>query len=181
MLLAMLALPLGQVVLGSWKMRMMRHKAVLFVPLLAGRIKSEATHRFCWALQNLSKAGITPNEVFRLSVACVPNLVIRQQLMNEAKKMRENEPLSQAMQRTQMLSQEYIDVISNGELTGDVPKALGQVGKATGNELREGNLRVSNHLRTLALVLLAILILPILTIAWRTHYGNIYSALDPKD
>ncbi len=180
-LLAILAIPLGQILLGSWKMRKVRHQTVLLIPLLAGRIKSEATHRFCWALQNLSKAGISPNEVFRLSAACVPNLVLRDQLMSQAKLMRENEPLSQAIQRTAMLPPEYVDVIANGELTGDVPKALGEVGKATGIELSEGNRRVSSHLRTIALVTLALLILPILATAYRTHYGNIYKAFDTND
>jgi len=127
-------------ILNSMPLRRFRHQLVLRLPALGGRVRAEAIARFTWALGLVSRGGVSPQTTFTVAATCVPNLILRDQLMNSAKTMLESERLSAALKRSQALPVEYTHIVETGELTGDVPRALADIHRATDADLkaREG-------------------------------------------
>lgn len=126
------------IVLAFWlwlsrPLQMFRHRLSLNVPILGPRAKDESLSRFSWALTELSRAGIPPNQAFRLAAEACPNLAMAERLRNEAAAMREQEKLSVALRRSNLLEPQLVDVVENGELTGDVPGAVSSVQRITGD------------------------------------------------
>lgn len=127
-------------ILHSMPLRRLRHQLVLRLPALGGRVRAEAIARFTWALGLVSRGGVSPQTTFTIAATCVPNLILRDQLMDSARTMLESERLSSALKRSQALPVEYTHIVETGELTGDVPRALSDIHRATDADLkaREG-------------------------------------------
>ena len=121
---------------NSMKMRDLRHKLVMRTPVIGGRAMAESMARFTWAMSMVSRGGLSPQNTFLLALESVPNLAIRKRLEDQGQQMSESEKLSTALRKAQVLPPEFGDIVQTGEITGDVPRALESVRKATDADYR---------------------------------------------
>jgi type II secretory pathway component PulF len=84
----------------------------------------------------ISRGGLSPQSTFLLALQSVPNLAIRERLEQQGNQMGESEKLSTALRKAAVLPPEYGDIVQTGEITGDVPRALESVHKATDADYR---------------------------------------------
>lgn len=104
--------------------RTLRHRLALMVPTVGKRARAEGFAAFTWNLSNLSRAGISPRQSFRLATETVPNQDIRLALERQADQMTDQTKLSEALHGTKMLPHELSAMVQTGEITGDVPGQL---------------------------------------------------------
>jgi len=110
--------------------RTRRHAAILRVPILKDRARTESMAQFSWVLGSISRAGISPRTAFVSAAESVPNLRIRQDLINIGQGMKENTRLSEAFAQTSAVSHDMISMIQTGEITGNVAPMLQQISDA---------------------------------------------------
>jgi type II secretory pathway component PulF len=146
----------GLILFHKYPFRKFRHRAGLLIPMAIGRAKSEAVERFSWAMSAMLKGGASPASAVHIAAASIPNLVLRERALNAIGSTRENEPLGSVIQRSGILSPEYVHIIQNGELVGDTPGALGHIVKAEGDSFQAstGRLKTVGTITTLAIMAL---------------------------
>ncbi len=124
---------------NSMKMREFRHKVIMRTPVIGNRARAEAMARFTWAMTMISRGGLSPQNTFLLALQSVPNLAIRKDLEVQGQQMKESDKLSTALRKTNLLPFEYGSIVETGEITGDVPRALESVHKASDAEYQAQN------------------------------------------
>ena len=117
-------------ILHKFPFRKFRHKAGLMVPVSSSRAKSEAIERFTWAMSTMLQGGASPASAVHIAAASIPNLVLRERALQSIGAMKENEPLGSVLQRSGLLSTEYVHMVQNGEMVGDTPGALTHISRA---------------------------------------------------
>ncbi|MEZ0326242.1 MAG: type II secretion system F family protein [Fimbriimonas sp.] len=118
--------------LWYWKqapLRRLRHSLGL-TPPLRRRAQTEAMQWVSWSLSMATRAGLNHQAAYLLALQSIPNLHLRERAVKEAMQAKENEPLSIAIGRSTLLPPEYADIVHNGELAGNVPGALENIGNA---------------------------------------------------
>jgi general secretion pathway protein F len=161
----------------SMPMRGFRHRLVMGFPVLSGRARAEAMSRFSWAMGMISRGGTSPNQTFQLAAETVPNLVIRQQLMDAARTMTESERLSSALRRSGSLPAEYTHIVETGETTGDVPRALSDINRAFDGDFKARDATASTFVGIMMYAGLAICVLILTIILYRLYYGGMISTV----
>lgn len=111
--------------------RMLRHKAVLLVPSVGKRARSESLATFAWVLSMVSRAGVAPRTAWRLAAGTMPNLALASEMRGVGEKMHDGTRLSEAITGTRAVPPEYGAIVSNGELVGDVSTALMTISSAS--------------------------------------------------
>jgi len=125
------------VLFHKYPFRKLRHQLGLWVPLGHSRARSEAVERFTWSMSTMLKGGASPASSVHTAASSIPNLVLRQQALDAlGNATRENEPLGSVLQRTGLLSPEYVHIAQNGELTGDTPGALNSIMNAEASQVQ---------------------------------------------
>ncbi len=142
------------IILHKYPFRKFRHRAGLMVPTGQSRAKSEAIERFSWAMSAMLKGGASPASAVHIAASSIPNLVMREQALNAIGLTRENEPLGSMLQRSGLLSPEYVHIVQNGELVGNTPGALSTIARAESDsfQVKTTRLKVVANLTTLAIM-----------------------------
>ena len=122
--------------LNSMRMRQFRHSLIVRIPVIGGRASAESMARFTWAMAMVSKGGLSPQNTFLLALESVPNLAIRERLAEQGRQMTESDKLSTSLRKAGVLPPEFGDIVQTGEITGDVPRALESVRRATDADFR---------------------------------------------
>jgi len=161
----------------TMKMRPKRHQLALLFPILGPRAKVESMARFSWTMGLVSKGGVAPQETFRIAAESVPNLTVRDQLLAAAAGMQESERLSTALHRSGVVPVEYAHIVETGELTGDVPKALNDIARATDSDFRGRDITAAVATQRIFLCLLAIVVVIVLGVLYRGFYGGLITGL----
>ena len=161
----------------SMKMRMVRHTLALYVPVLGARTRAESMNRFFFVLGEVTKAGISGYQALNLATASIVNLRMREDLMNQSWKLKENEPISLALRRSQIMSQEHINIVENGEMTGNVPGAMDAIARdcRMTYEFREKAARVV--VTAFAYIVVGITTAIIMAIMYKALYSGIITTL----
>ena len=157
----------------SMKMRDFRHALVARLPVLGPRARAESMARFTWAMTLISRGGLSPQNTFLLGLQSVPNLAIRKTLEEEGQRMGESDKLSTAMRRAAVLPPEFGDIIQTGEITGDVPRALESVHRATDADYRAKNETAPHRSGMILYVLLGVVILFLSAWLLVKYYGGL--------
>jgi type II secretory pathway component PulF len=157
-----------------------RHRLVLLVPILAGRAKAESLARFGWIMSMLARGGAPPNVCLQVAAASMPNLELARRMMATAATMKENERLSAALQRSDLLTPEYRNVVENGELTGDVPGAVMNMARATSAEFEARDKSFAHLSGMLFYIPFGLLILLLAVFLYKTWYGGIMDRFLPE-
>ena len=163
---------------NSMKMRDFRHRLVMRTPIIGGRAMAESMARFTWAMGLISRGGLSPQRTFLLAAESVPNLAIRQRLQGDGDKMTESDKLSAALRRSNLLPVEYGHIVETGEITGDVPRALESVHKATNADYQAKDATAATRSSFILYGILAVLVTIIA--AWllvKLYSGEIKIAL----
>ncbi len=135
----------------KYPFRRFRHRMGLLLPIGHSRGRSEAVERFSWAMSSMLKGGASPSSAVHIAAANIPNLVLREQALNSIGTARENEPLGALLQRSGLLSPEYVHMVQNGELVGDTPGALNHIAKAEADtfQAKTGSLKIAVNILTI--------------------------------
>ncbi|HLK13277.1 MAG TPA: type II secretion system F family protein, partial [Fimbriimonadaceae bacterium] len=111
-----------------WWMRLsqrgLRHHALLYVPTIGKRARSESLAIFAWALSMVSRAGVAPRTAWELATGAMPNLYLADRMRQVGARMQDGTKLSEAISDSRVVPEEYGPIVSNGELVGDVSSAL---------------------------------------------------------
>jgi len=163
--------------LNSMPMRRFRHMMIIRMPVFGGRAMSESMARFTWAMGMVSRGGLSAQQTYLLGLQSVPNLFVRERLETEGHKMTESEKLSTALRRSELLPTELGHIVETGEVTGDVPKALENVAKATDADFQGRNATAITSSGFIFYGLLGILILVLAAWLLRAWYGGLITTL----
>jgi type II secretory pathway component PulF len=165
----------------SMPMRELRHRIVLGFPVLGGRVKAEAMARFTWAMGMVSRGGMSGQNTFLLAAETVPNLILRRKLVDAAKSMHEAERLSVALKRSQALPVEYAHIVETGETTGDVPRALADINRATDADFRARDGSAVTLVSFIFYGALGVLTLFMVAFLWRMYASGIITTLTTEE
>lgn len=162
---------------NSMKMRDFRHKLVLRTPVIGPRARIEALSRFTWALGLISRGGLSPQSTYLLALQSVPNMALRRQLEAQGHQMTESDRLSSALRKTNLVPFEYGAIVETGEVTGDVPRALDSVYRASENEFQAQNATAVTRSSLFLYLVLGLVITVIagwLLVKW---YGGLFTTI----
>jgi type II secretory pathway component PulF len=144
--------------INSMRMREFRHRLIILTPVIGARAKAEAIARFTWAMTMISRAGLSPQSTFLLALQSVPNLTVRKQLELQGQDLKESDKLSTALRRTGLVPFEYGSIVETGEVTGDVPRALEAVHRASDADFQAQNATAITRSSLFFYILLGVLI-----------------------
>jgi type II secretory pathway component PulF len=96
--------------------------------------------------------------------------------MAASETMHEAERLSGALRRSGTLPVEYTHIVETGELTGDVPRALADISRATDADFRGRDAGAAVGTGIIFFVGLSILTVILVGILYRVFYGGIISS-----
>jgi len=162
---------------NSMKMRDLRHRLIMRTPVIGARAKAEAMTRFTWAMTMISRGGLSPQSTFLLAVQSVPNLAIRKHLEEQGQQMKESDKLSSALRRTNLLPFEYGSIVETGEITGDVPRALESVHRASDAEFQAQNATAVTRSSLFFYILLGVLILFVSAWLLTKYYSGLINTI----
>ncbi len=156
----------------SRRLREFRHRGALKAPFLGRRAVAESVQHFAASMGRLSQAGIPPATAFELASETAPNRVIASELREAVSGANLGTKASELFAKLRRLPPEYKDIVSNGELTGDMPGALGSVAQAMDGEFADHDLRSRRFAQVVVIPLLGIVVLVILAHVSRTFYSG---------
>ena len=159
--------------LHSMKMRDFRHQLIVRLPVIGARATAESMARFTWAMTMISRGGMSPQNTFLLALQSVPNLAIRKRLHIEGQRMSEQDKLSTALRRAEVLPPEFGDIVQTGEITGDIPRALESVHRATDADYRAKNETAAARSGIILYIILGVVIVIISAILLTKYYGGL--------
>lgn len=122
--------------LSSLPMTRFRHEIGLKVPIYGPRARNECVASFVWAMSHLAKGGLSPQSAWKLAADCVPNIVMRDRLMEAGSRMHDGSRISEAIFASAIFPHDYAPTISTGELTGNIVGALETLEKASRNDFQ---------------------------------------------
>ena len=177
-MLPMLAIGITAFFLLRWiwqrdQFLMLRHRLVLAIPFVNGRARAESLLRLAFSLQNLAKAGLAPKSSFDIAADSMPNRELSRRAREAAAQMRENQSLSEALRSAGLFDPQMNDVVSTGEITGDVPRAMAQVASAQAGDYDARDTNFSHLSRVLLYIPLGIMVVTMLATLYLTFYSGI--------
>ena len=165
---------------NSMPMRQFRHMIIIRTPVLGGRAMAESMARLTWAMGMVSRGGLSPQQTFLLGLQSVPNLFVQQKLKEEGQRMGESDKLSVALRRSDLLPVEYGNIVETGEVTGDVPRALEHVARATDADFQARNATAVTSSSFILYGILAVMITILAAWLLTAWYGGLIQAI-PTD
>ena len=166
---------------NSMPMRSFRHKLVIRLPIIGKRAMAESMARLTWAMGMISKGGMSPQNTFLLGTQAEPNLFVSHKLEEEGQRMGESDKLSSALRRSALLPPEYGNIVETGEVTGDVPRALEHVARATDADFHGRNATAAVSSGFILYGLLGVLILIVCAWLLTTLYSGEMKVALPDD
>jgi type II secretory pathway component PulF len=139
--------PAGAIIFGSyvaiilflWLLnkpggKRLRHGMGLRFPIYGKRATHEGVTIFSWALSLLARSGIPPQTAWALASQCVPNVRLRDRLVQAGRIMQTGSRVSEAAFRSGLFPVEYAPTVTTGEMTGDVPGTLERLAQISRGE-----------------------------------------------
>lgn len=102
----------------------LRHGMGYRFPMYGKRSTHEGVTLFSWSLSKLARSGIAPQSAWSAAAQCVPNVCLRDRLVDAGHMMRTGSRVSEAAFQSHLFPVEYAPTVTTGELTGDVPGTL---------------------------------------------------------
>ena len=106
------------------------HKFLMSLPIIGSLIRQTDASRFTHTLGILLASGVPMLEGLKIATSAVSSEPIRQSLEQATVKVREGEPLHQALRSETKLPPMTIHLIANGESSGNLEKMLGSAAEA---------------------------------------------------
>ncbi len=115
---------------------LLRHRWILNFWGLRKRAQAESFALFGWTMSMLTRIGLPLRAVWFLSTATMPNQWIRHRMDRQGQLMNESTKLSEAMNQSRMLPEEFAPFVSTGEIAGDVPGQLMRIANTQYDEYK---------------------------------------------
>lgn len=158
----------------KYPFRMIRHRLGIWMPLGYSRARSEAVERFSWSMSTMLKGGASPASAVLTAASSIPNLVLRQNALDSlGSGSRENEPLGSVLQRTGLMSPEYVHIAQNGELVGDTPGALNSIMNAEGAQVQTKSAGLNTVIVALTTIAMAIFTVFMLAFLYKMYASGL--------
>ena len=172
---------------GVWRLwnlpanRVLRHRIALGLWPLGPRSRSEGAAQLASHLAALTAAAIPSHEAARLAAATIPNLALRDETQRALGNVAVGTPISGAIARTSLVSEQYRHLVENGELTGDVPGALSQFARVEEGEFKNRSNFARRGLAVMLLLVAAVVIVVLLGHAETAWYSRFIDAMLKTD
>ena len=130
----------------------------LRTPLIRGIIASSTYANFAYTLQSLLANGVPVLQALKITSQTVGNAVISDELDNARERVTDGTTISGPLAAGGIFPPMLIDLLAIGEQTGDMPAALGHVGKRYESELDHNVTVFTTALEPLLIVVVAVVI-----------------------
>ena len=134
------------------------HRAQLRLPLFGAVLKGRFYAQFSQTMANLIANGIPLLTALRLMNSATANVHLRGLMEKVVDMVGEGGSLSRALQRVGEFPPLFIDMISVGEQTGDLAKALDKVGKRYDKELNIRIQRLTSLVQPVVILVMACMV-----------------------
>ena len=134
------------------------HRAQLRLPLFGAVLKGRFYAQFSQTMANLIANGIPLLTALRLMNSATGNVHLRGLMEKVVDMVGEGGSLSRALQRVGEFPPLFIDMISVGEQTGDLAKALDKVGKRYDKELNIRIQRLTSLVQPVVILVMACMV-----------------------
>lgn len=106
-----------------------RHYLAYKWPVVGQRARFEGLTSFSWVMGRLGQSGIPYSTSWELAAGAVPNLTMRNELLQSQQKLTGSERASDLISNTRIFPPEYASVVATGEYAGNVPGSLEQLSR----------------------------------------------------
>ena len=100
------------------------HAILLSLPLVGRLIRGINSSRFAHTLSMLCSSGVPVVSAFQVAAQVMPNLLIRNAVLQAAERVREGSSIAQALKAAACFPPIMLHLISNGELSGKLEQSL---------------------------------------------------------
>ena len=137
-----LALPLlggalfaGRRALRDEALRLRWHRVLLRLPLLGGLLRTAECARFASTLAILTRSGVPLVEALEIAGQVIGNRLIRGEVREAARKVREGGSLTRALEATRQFPPMMLHMIASGERSGELDQMLARTATTQENDL----------------------------------------------
>lgn len=160
----------------------LRHKIGFWHPYMVARAKHENIAIFTWALDGLTRGGVSPYSAWNLAAEAAPNLVMRERLTDVGRRLREGSRLSEIVRSTNVLPPEYANLIATGEDTGTAADALRRISDMSYNDFQTSSVAAKGIWTMSGCLMFAIFGMIAFTIVmyfwYKVFYGRVLEGMD---
>ncbi|NLL83747.1 MAG: type II secretion system F family protein [Lentisphaerae bacterium] len=128
----------------------------LHTPLIKGIIASGVFANFAYTLQTLLANGVHILQALRITEQTVGNSLIARELAHARERVTDGTTISGPLAAGKIFPEVMTDMLSVGEQTGDMPTALGHIGRRFETELDRNIKILTNALEPIMIVMVAV-------------------------
>lgn len=150
------------------------------LPVLGGLIDRIALSRFAWAIEVTFEAGINVVEATRMALRATQNWYYTRLETRIVDLLAAGNELYKALGATNAFSEEFLMLLENGEITGQIPESMEKVARQYREEIlaRMKVIAVAMFFVVLGIVAIAIIIC-IITLVKKLYIDMIQDNIDP--
>jgi len=131
------------------------HRVQLKLPLIGAILRARFLAQFAQTLATLTSNGIALYGALKLTNAATPNVYLKTILDKVTEQVGEGVSLSRALGRSRGFPSLFIDMVTVGEQTGDLPNALEKTGQRYDKELNIAIAALTSMIQPAVIVMMA--------------------------
>jgi len=131
------------------------HRVQLKLPLVGAILRARFLAQFAQTLATLTSNGIALYGALKLTNAATPNVYLKTILDKVTEQVGEGISLSRALGRSHGFPSLFIDMVTVGEQTGDLPNALEKTGQRYDKELNIAIAALTSMIQPAVIVMMA--------------------------
>lgn len=135
LLLLIAALFAARRALRDEALRLRWHRLLLRLPLLGGLLRTTECARFASTLAILTRSGVPLVEALGIASQVIGNLLIRGEVREAARKVREGGSLTRALEATGQFPPMMLHMIASGERSGELDQMLARTASTQESDL----------------------------------------------
>lgn len=159
-------------------MAMFRHTVGYNNPIARGRAMSEAVMRVGWTMNAMLQAGVAPYRAIQTALESIPNLALRKRALDRLSKHTESDPLHIVMARTGLFEPQYVDILQNGELTGNPTAAMSSVMSAEASNFEFATNKTRVYVAGITTIVMGIFTALMVLMLYLMYFKNMMSMFD---
>jgi type IV pilus assembly protein PilC len=134
---------------GSWPSRFAR-----YIPIVGGILHNLSLARFSWALSSALGAGMDVGDSLRLGLHASQNRKFLETEPLISEEIVGNQPIYETLNKTRRFPEEFLTLVSNGEVSGTLPETLDRASEMYQERVKSGLtlLKTATFVATLLIV-----------------------------
>jgi type IV pilus assembly protein PilC len=130
----------------SLAVRSIIHKSFLGLPVVGTCLRSFAIARFSWSFALTQEAGLPVTESLEASLAATDNAAFQAATSQINEDIMNGEELAEAMSRTRLFPEDFVQIVHVGETSGTVPETLARLSPEFEDQARRSLATLSSAL-----------------------------------